>query len=86
MEELRTDIWRDWARGRAGCRWRRARWQMEGAVSVLIEAGEMGGDCLNAGCVPSKGADRGGGGGRSAAGIGRASGWRRWSLRWMPGR
>ncbi|MBN8631282.1 MAG: FAD-dependent oxidoreductase [Rhodobacterales bacterium] len=25
-----------------------------GARTVLIEAGEMGGDCLNAGCVPSK--------------------------------
>jgi len=25
-----------------------------GATVVLIEAGEMGGDCLNAGCVPSK--------------------------------
>ena len=25
-----------------------------GARVVLIEAGEMGGDCLNAGCVPSK--------------------------------
>ena len=25
-----------------------------GASVVLIEAGEMGGDCLNAGCVPSK--------------------------------
>ena len=25
-----------------------------GARVVLIEAGEMGGDCLNTGCVPSK--------------------------------
>ena len=25
-----------------------------GASVVLIEAGEMGGDCLNSGCVPSK--------------------------------
>ncbi len=25
-----------------------------GARVVLIEAGEMGGDCLNSGCVPSK--------------------------------
>jgi pyruvate/2-oxoglutarate dehydrogenase complex dihydrolipoamide dehydrogenase (E3) component len=25
-----------------------------GAETVLIEAGEMGGDCLNYGCVPSK--------------------------------
>ncbi|MDK2773649.1 MAG: FAD-dependent oxidoreductase, partial [Tabrizicola sp.] len=25
-----------------------------GARVVLIEAGEMGGDCLNAGCVPSE--------------------------------
>ena len=25
-----------------------------GARVVLIEAAEMGGDCLNAGCVPSK--------------------------------
>ena len=25
-----------------------------GASVVLIEAGEMGGDCLNVGCVPSK--------------------------------
>jgi len=25
-----------------------------GAATVLIEAGEMGGDCLNTGCVPSK--------------------------------
>ncbi|MEQ9121649.1 MAG: FAD-dependent oxidoreductase, partial [Alphaproteobacteria bacterium] len=25
-----------------------------GASVVLIERGEMGGDCLNAGCVPSK--------------------------------
>ncbi|RME17873.1 MAG: dihydrolipoamide dehydrogenase, partial [Alphaproteobacteria bacterium] len=25
-----------------------------GARVVLVEAGEMGGDCLNAGCVPSK--------------------------------
>lgn len=25
-----------------------------GARTVLVEAGEMGGDCLNAGCVPSK--------------------------------
>ncbi len=25
-----------------------------GAATVLIEAGEMGGDCLNVGCVPSK--------------------------------
>src|SRR5262245_12766740 len=25
-----------------------------GAETILIEAGEMGGDCLNYGCVPSK--------------------------------
>ena len=25
-----------------------------GAKTVLIEAGKMGGDCLNTGCVPSK--------------------------------
>jgi pyruvate/2-oxoglutarate dehydrogenase complex dihydrolipoamide dehydrogenase (E3) component len=25
-----------------------------GAETVLIEAGEMGGDCLNYGCIPSK--------------------------------
>ena len=25
-----------------------------GAETVLIEAGRMGGDCLNTGCVPSK--------------------------------
>ena len=25
-----------------------------GARVVLVEGGEMGGDCLNAGCVPSK--------------------------------
>ena len=29
-----------------------------GASTVLIEKAEMGGDCLNTGCIPSKAPDR----------------------------
>ena len=52
MEELRTDICVIGA-GSGGLSVAAGAVQM-GARVVLIEAGEMGGDCLNAGCVPSK--------------------------------
>jgi len=45
-----TGIWSSSRRKRGGQRW----WRQVGASVTLIEANEMGGDCLNTGCVPSK--------------------------------
>jgi pyruvate/2-oxoglutarate dehydrogenase complex dihydrolipoamide dehydrogenase (E3) component len=52
MSDLKTDICVIGA-GAAGLSVAAGAVQM-GARVVLIEAGEMGGDCLNTGCVPSK--------------------------------
>jgi pyruvate/2-oxoglutarate dehydrogenase complex dihydrolipoamide dehydrogenase (E3) component len=52
METIKTDICIIGA-GSGGLSIAAGAVQM-GARVVLIEAGEMGGDCLNAGCVPSK--------------------------------
>jgi pyruvate/2-oxoglutarate dehydrogenase complex dihydrolipoamide dehydrogenase (E3) component len=52
MQRIKTDICVIGA-GSAGLSVAAGAVQM-GARVVLIEAGEMGGDCLNAGCVPSK--------------------------------
>ncbi len=52
MERIATDLCIIGA-GAAGLSLAAGAVQM-GARVVLIEAGEMGGDCLNAGCVPSK--------------------------------
>jgi pyruvate/2-oxoglutarate dehydrogenase complex dihydrolipoamide dehydrogenase (E3) component len=52
MQRIKTDICVIGA-GSGGLSVAAAAVQM-GARVVLIEAGEMGGDCLNAGCVPSK--------------------------------
>ena len=52
MERIQTDICVIGA-GSGGLSVAAGAVQM-GARVVLIEAGEMGGDCLNAGCVPSK--------------------------------
>lgn len=52
MEQINTDICIIGA-GSGGLSIAAGAVQM-GARVVLIEAGEMGGDCLNAGCVPSK--------------------------------
>ena len=52
MEQITTDICIIGA-GSGGLSIAAGAVQM-GARVVLIEAGEMGGDCLNAGCVPSK--------------------------------
>lgn len=52
MERIETDVLVIGA-GSAGLSVAAGAVQM-GARVVLVEAGEMGGDCLNAGCVPSK--------------------------------
>ena len=52
MEHIKTDICIIGA-GSGGLSIAAGAVQM-GASVVLIEAAEMGGDCLNAGCVPSK--------------------------------
>jgi pyruvate/2-oxoglutarate dehydrogenase complex dihydrolipoamide dehydrogenase (E3) component len=52
MEQINTDICIIGA-GSGGLSIAAGAVQM-GARVVLVEAGEMGGDCLNAGCVPSK--------------------------------
>lgn len=52
MERIRTDLCVIGA-GSGGLSVAAGAVQM-GARVVLVEAGEMGGDCLNAGCVPSK--------------------------------
>ncbi len=52
MEQIKTDICIIGA-GSGGLSIAAGAVQM-GASVVLIEGGEMGGDCLNAGCVPSK--------------------------------
>ena len=52
MRELNTDICVIGG-GAAGLSMAAAAAQM-GASTVLFEAGKMGGDCLNYGCIPSK--------------------------------